>query len=154
MDNLFKCKPLNLSSCYLNSIASKCVFLAAMVLVIRAIFIPPFSSFGGSKEGNDNSVKMAGIDWIQCKMHCRPYPPTQNALSIKSTTIVFEYEHQIPKTKAMFQTTSRTRIGFEYAHPSPENDLPPPSSSSSSSDLPPPQSPRKIRWSPENRRLG
>ncbi|KAL5577648.1 hypothetical protein UlMin_019347 [Ulmus minor] len=50
MDFSSNCKLSKIFSCYLNSIASKCVFLAAMALFLRAIFIPPFSTFGGSEK--------------------------------------------------------------------------------------------------------
>lgn len=45
---------MKILSCYLNSITSKCIFLAAVALFIRAIFLATFSSsFGASSEEND-----------------------------------------------------------------------------------------------------
>lgn len=40
------CKPTKILTCYFNSVTSKCLFLAAIALFIRSLFIPPFSAFG------------------------------------------------------------------------------------------------------------
>ncbi|KAM6575185.1 hypothetical protein CsatA_023512 [Cannabis sativa] len=50
------CKALNLWSCYLNSITSKCVFLAALALVIRAVFFPPVTTIIGSSSAEPNDI--------------------------------------------------------------------------------------------------